>query len=578
MLKKILKMLISLLKFTLTQVTQGIMTTIIILLIIVGGGFYLLNENKGEEKVVKDNSYLELNFSNGMVEKNQASIFDFKDSLRLYPVLEGIKKAKIDKKIKGIYIDIDEVALSSNQIEEIGGALEDFKTSGKKVYAFTRALYNQNYSLGLYADNIDMPPIQSAPVTINGYHREFNYFKGLADFIGVKFNVIHIGDYKAFGEQYSRGNMSEQFREDLKRVYDKIYDMRISNISKKRKLNKELVNKEILEGKLTMTTPNNMKELGMIDELDYKSEFLKKNNIKERIDIIDYLTTIKTEKVKEKIAIIYATGDIVGKAKRSRDNINIEDMIKNIRKATEDKSIKGIVMRVNSPGGAALAAEIIHHELSKVEKPIYVSMGGVAASGGYYISAGADKIFATESTITGSIGVVSLIPNISELTKNLKVNVETLEKGKFSGIGSLTTEMTSEEILKIRDSSKGIYDEFKERVSKGRNISLDDLEKIAGGRIWLGEEGINNKLVDEIGGLEDTIDSLANKLKLNKYEVVEISEEKNMIEELIGIKSSYKKVQIKLENLLEAPIKTTLKSTSEYEIRTPLVLMPYDFN
>jgi len=320
-----------------------------------------------------------------------------------------------------------------------------------------------------------------------------------------------------------------------------------------------------------MSNSNEMEKRGFIDELLYQDEFENEYKIKDKISLEDYLSTLHKIKKENKIAIIYASGEIIyNSASKSFDNIDIETIKKEIKIAQEDDSIKGIVLRVNSPGGSALASEIIHHELSKIKKPIYVSMGAVAASGGYYISSGADKIFATKSTITGSIGVVSIIPDISELVKKSKVNIEKVQRGKFANITSLTKPMTDEEYEKIRNSSYEIYTEFKDRVSKGRAIKLDELEKIAGGRIWLGEEGVENKLVDNIGGLNDTIEALASKLELDDYQVVEIAEKKNIYETILG----YKGVYTKVEKFLNSPI----KESTELEIKKPLLLMPYDFN
>jgi protease-4 len=305
--------------------------------------------------------------------------------------------------------------------------------------------------------------------------------------------------------------------------------------------------------------------------LCYQSEFDEKYEVGNKISLEDYLTTIKSIEKTEKIALIYASGDIVYRGTRGNENsIDIEIMKRELKKAEEDKDVKGIVLRVNSPGGSALASEIIHHEISKMTKPVYVSMGGVAASGGYYISSGAKRIFATRSTITGSIGVVSIIPEISGLVEKTMINIERIEKGKYSGMNSLTTKMTQGEIEKIRASSLGVYDEFKDRVSLGRDIPLDKLESIAGGRIWLGEEGVENGLVDEIGGLETTIKTLGRDLKLGDYQVIEIAEKKGMYETVLGYRYIYSKVR----SFVDAPM---IQST-RFKAKTPLLFMPYEFN
>ncbi|MCS5421623.1 MULTISPECIES: signal peptide peptidase SppA [Psychrilyobacter] len=568
--KMILKYIGKIILFFSKQVLQATLVVMIFLIIIAGVITATLTEYK-KEIVIEKNTYLELDFSKGISEKDEGGFFELEKAIKLYQVLEGIKQASKEPNIEGIYMDIDHVDISVNHIEEVGEALDEFKKSGKKVYAFTRNIDNQNYRLGIYATKIVMPPIQSAMIDLSGYYREFNYFKNLADYVGIKFNVIHIGEYKAYGEQYSKGKMSKEFEKDVKRVYDRVYNDRIEEISKRRDIEKLTMNKAILGGELVMTNPIYGKKIGLIDGLSYQSEFDEKYEVGNKISLEDYLTTIKRIEKKEKLALIYASGDIVYKGPRGSENsINVENMKSELKKAEEDKDVKGIVLRVNSPGGSALASEIIHHEISKLSKPVYVSMGGVAASGGYYISAGAKKIFATKSTITGSIGVVSIIPEISGLVKKSMINVERVEKGRYSGMNSLTAEMTPGEIEKIRRSSLGVYDEFKNRVSLGRNIPLDKLESVAGGRIWLGEEGVENGLVDEIGGLETTIKTLGRDLKLKDYQVVEIMEKKGMYETVLGYRDIYSKVR--------SFVRTPMIEAARFRIKTPLLFMPYEFN
>lgn len=568
--KMILKYIGKIILFFSKQVLQATLVVMIFLAIIVGVITATLTEYKKEVKIEK-NTYLELDFSKGIIEKDEGGLFKLGKSIKLYQVLEGIKRASKESNIDGIYMDIDHVNLSVNHIEEVGEALDEFKKSGKKIYAFTRNIDNQNYRLGIYATKIVMPPTQSATINLSGYYREFNYFKNLADYVGIKFNVIHIGDYKAYGEQYSKEKMSKEFRKDIKRIYDRVYNDRIEEISKRRGIEKNAINKAILGGELVLINPIYGEEIGIIDELSYQSEFDEKYGVGDKISLEDYLTTVKSIERKEKIALIYASGDIVySKNRGGKNSIDIESMKNELKKADENEDIKGIVLRVNSPGGSALVSEIIHHEISRLSKPIYVSMGGVAASGGYYISAGAKKIFATKSTITGSIGVVSIIPEISGLVKKSMVNIEKIEKGRYSGINSLTAKMTPGEIQKIRVSSLGVYDEFKNRVSLGRNIPLDKLESIAGGRIWLGEEGIENGLVDEIGGLETTIKTLGRDLKLTDYQVVEIIEKKGVYEIVQGYRDVYGKVK----SFVEAPV----IQAARFRVKIPLLFMPYEFN
>ena len=568
--KRLLKLIGRVLLFVMKEFVRVLILLLVLLMIIVSGFKVVSSYYERTEIKVENNSYLELNFSANLVEKKSDSLLSFENTYNFYDVLKGIESASTDPKIIGIYINLDNMNLSVNHIEEVGEALEKFKKNGKKIYIFARIMNNQNYRLAIYGNEIIMPPISSAMLDLSGYYREFNYYKGLADYVGVKFNVIHIGDYKSYGENYYKSEMSPEYREEVIDIYDEIYDTRVSSIAKKRNLNKKLISELILSGNIMRSTPIYGREIGLVDGLYYQSEMEEKYNIKNKIKLSDYLVTVENKKSQDKIAIIYGEGEIAyGRSKKGQ--IDQQTIIDEFKKAQKDNNIKGIVFRINSPGGSALASEIMHHELSKITKPIYVSMGATAASGGYYISAGADKIFATQSTITGSIGVVSLIPEVSKFIKKIKVDVEKVEKGKFSGINSLTSKMTDGAMEKIRNSSLKVYEEFKERVSEGRNITLDGVEEIAGGRIWLGEEAKKIKLVDEIGGLETTISSLAKDMKLHDYQVIEIRTNRSLMESL----SDYKLLYSDVEAYLKTPLEKTAK---DVEINKPMLLMPYDFN
>ncbi len=569
--KKIFNIILFLFKLILQSIiTIGIF--LLLLVFLINSLFTSLPYRYREEKIiVEDNSFLKLNFAEELNEKVSSSYFGGEASTNFYSTLEGIEAAANDDKIKGIYLLLDNVALNSNHVEEIGESLEKFKKSGKKVYAFTRNLNNKNYSLGIYADVLSMPPTNSAFINISGYYKEFNYFKGLSDYLGVKFNVIHVGDYKSYGEQYSKEEMSKTFKENVKRIYNKTYDYEISNISKKRSLDRKTLEDTILGGYLVYPNIALVKSIGIIDGNEYEEEFKEKYNIENIVHLKNYLTTLKKKDNTKQIAIIYADGEILDFQSSPKNNaVTLHTIKEELKIANENDKVKGVVLRINSPGGSALTSELIHHELSKINKPIYVSMGKSAASGGYYISTGTDKIFATKSTITGSIGVVSIIPNITELLNNSKINVESIEKGKYSGIYSISKKMSEDEFNKIKSSSTEIYNEFKNRVSVGRGISLDDVENIANGQIWMGEEGVENGLVDEIGGLKTTISALANELNLKSYQVIEINKKKSLYDTFLDIEF----IVSNFANFLDFPTKESVPI--KYKI--PLLLLPYDLN
>ncbi len=269
-----------------------------------------------------------------------------------------------------------------------------------------------------------------------------------------------------------------------------------------------------------------MEKFHLIDKLAYEEDIFNTIKKKKLIPIEKYQETKINSP--EKIAIIYGEGSILlSSEKGSIGNSITPDKISNeIDKALENPEIKGIVLRLNSPGGSALASNIIHHKLKEAskQKPIYISVGGVAASGGYYIAVSGNKIFADKESITGSIGVVSLIPNFNGLMKKLDINIETVKKGKYSDLFSLTKDFTEKDEEKIYASSFKVYSEFLDIVAQGRELDRDYVHSIAQGKVWLGEEAKNLKLIDEIGGLELTINTLAKDLKLSNYEVIEIVE------------------------------------------------------
>jgi len=522
----ILRMIIGLLKV--------ILHAFFIVLFFIGitiGGLFLVQNRITEKKEVKikENSYLVMDFEKGIKEKERENIFEIKPGIRLYPSLKAIETATKDKKVKGIIIDLDNVNISTTHIEEIGKKLELFKKSGKKVYAYGRSMNNLNYILASYANEIIMTPSHSTTAMLTGYYREFPYYKGLTDKMGITYNVIHVGDYKAMGENYVREKMSPEYKENITALFDERYKERINLLAKNRKLDSKTLNSLILSGNLAATDAFKLKENKLIDKLENYEKFKAQNKIENLVDFGEYTRGLsKKKKSGDKIGVIYAEGTIYYDSKSERA-ILPKKLIKELDKASKDKSVKGVVLRVDSPGGSALASEIIYQSLKEFKKPLYVSMGSVAASGGYYISSAGEKIFASDSTITGSIGVVSLIPNFEEASKKLDINFEKLEKGKFSGIYSVMDKMDSSEREKIMDSSEKVYGEFKSRILENRkNLNESSLEKIAGGRIWTAKKAKENGLVDEIGGLEVAIEALAKDKGIKEYTVFEYKESKEV--------------------------------------------------
>ena len=499
-----------------------------ILLLIIIGVFnkYSSQKEKNNLKIEKG-SYIVIDLGNKYSEKSEAIPNFLKDrEINFFSLLKKLDSINSNPNVEGIFLKLDNITLDRAQIEELGSKLNILKENNKKILSFALNLNNRNYSLALNSNEIIMPPTMSANVNLTGYYSELAYYKGLADKFGVKFNVIHVGDYKSYGENFTKKEMSNEYRENIKRLHDKIYDNFLNKIIIERKINKELINDRILNGDFVFSEPYQMEKFHLIDKLAYEEDIFNTIKKKKLIPIEKYQETKINSP--EKIAIIYGEGSILlSSEKGSIGNSITPDKISNeIDKALENPEIKGIVLRLNSPGGSALASNIIHHKLKEAskQKPIYISVGGVAASGGYYIAVSGDKIFADKESITGSIGVVSLIPNFNGLMKKLDINIETVKKGKYSDLFSLTKDFTEEDEEKIYASSFKVYSEFLDIVAQGRELDRDYVHSIAQGKVWLGEEAKNLKLIDEIGGLELTINTLAKDLKLSNYEVIEIVE------------------------------------------------------
>lgn len=533
---KLLKLLKKIIVGTVLFIVKEFFSFIIklsLLLIIIGvivGGIvkYSMKEEKSS---IKSGSYVEIDLGKEYLEKIEGlPKFLLDGDMNFYSLLKRLDGVAKDARIEGVLLKIDNCTLDRAQIEELGEKIDSLKVNGKKVIAYGMDINNKNYSLALHAEQIFMPATMSANVNIIGYYNELAYYKGLADKLGIKFNVIHVGDYKSYGENFVKKEMSKEYKENIIRLQDKIYNNFLENVVSRRKIDKKLINERILAGDFVFSEPYQMEKYNLIDGLKYEEDLKEMIGRDKIIPISNYQEIQKISK--NKIAVIYAEGNIVlGEEKGNfGQSITPNKIILELERARKDKNIKGIVLRINSPGGSALASNIINRKIKEVgkEKPVYVSIGGVAASGGYYIAVAGDKIYAEKESLTGSIGVVSLIPNFKELLGKIDINVEVVKKGEYSDLFSLSKEFTEKDEEKIYASSLKVYSEFLDVVAHGRKLDRNYVHSIAQGKVWLGEEGKELGLVDGIGGLETTISSLAKDLDLVDYMSVEIVEEEKI--------------------------------------------------
>lgn len=465
------------------------------------------------------NPFSELNFMG----------FENKKTLGLNEILKGIEDAKSDDHIKGIYLDASSLAAGFASIEEIRNALLDFKKSGKFILAYSEVYSQGAYYLATAADKIYLNP--EGMVDFRGLTSEIMFFKGALDKLEIEAQIIKVGTYKSAVEPFILDKMSEANRLQVSSFLGSMYDHFISEVSESRRISKnELL---AIADSAKIRSPKDALNYKMVDGLKYKDEVLdelktlvkidKKKEIKS-VSIEEY--TPGNEEADEpsgnRIAIIYASGQIIS-GEGNDETIGSERISRAIRKARTDDKVKAIVLRVNSPGGSALASDVIWREtvLAKKVKPVIVSMGDLAASGGYYIACAADSIFAQPNTITGSIGVFGIIPNMQKFFNNkLGITFDGVKTSRFADLGTVSRPLTDTEKMIYQNEVNKTYDSFTRKVAEGRKKSQAYIDSIGQGRVWSGQEALANGLVDKLGNIGDAIKSAARKANIKNYKIV----------------------------------------------------------
>lgn len=516
---------------------------------------------------VKDNSVIELDIKD--VQNDYAGKF-YNDKLSflndtphdgLVDVLKAIEAAKTDDKIKGITITNSTSRLGIAQNKALRDKLEDFKASGKFIVAYSDNFSQSDYYLNSVADTIYMNPI--ADLDFKGLSSEVMFYKDFQEKTGIKMEVIRHGKYKSAVEPFLSNSMSEANREQISELLNSVWTSVADDISKSRNIPVDSLNS--IANNLSARTAEMAKDRKLIDKIGYEDEFhagikhalkVAKDEDYNSVSILDYVqaNSIKDllSDAKDEIAVVYAQGEI-----RSGDGaltiIAEGAMRKALKEARENEDVKAVVLRVNSPGGSALTSELIWREieLTKQVKPVVVSMGNYAASGGYYISCGANRIFAEPGTITGSIGVFGMLPNLSQLSNNLGIHTEKVSTHDNSAGYSLFTPLEDETRAIITESVENIYTTFVNRVAKGRNMSFEQVDSIAQGRVWAGTEAVKNGLVDEIGGLDDAIAYAAKLGKTESYKTVNYPEFEMTFDQFLAGKSGLPFAQSKEDMIKE---------------------------
>ncbi len=464
------------------------------------------------------------------------------NQLGVYDIIKNIEKAGKDENIKGIYLNVSSIQGGLASIEEIRNALLRFKESKKFVIAYSEEYAQTTYYLCSVADKIYLNP--QGAIDFKGFFTELAFFKGMLDKLEIQPEVIRHGKFKSAVEPFIAEKMSNENREQIKTFVDAMWNHTVEKIAESRK--KSAGELQLIAGSLKVQKPEDAVTYGLADQLAYQDEVEKILKDKAGVSSNDKLNLVSLGKykhvpekageyVKERIAIVYASGAI-GSGEGDDENIGSETTAEAIRKARLDNNVKAIVLRVNSPGGSALASEVIWREteLAHKVKPVIVSMGNLAASGGYYISCAADTIVAQPNTITGSIGVFGLLFNFKNLLNNkLGITTDIYKTGSYSDIGMPTHPLSDAERKIIQNSVEDVYSTFLKHVSDGRGMTTADVDSIGQGRVWSGMDAKRLGLVDVLGDFNDAIKIAAKMGKVEKYRITELPVQKDPIEELI---------------------------------------------
>ena len=539
---------------------------------------------------IKENSVLTIDFKSKIVEhenESEASMFDLKDDaeLKYQDILNAIETAKNDDKIKGISIELDDIDAGITQIDDIRKSLEDFKKSNKFVYAYGNNVSQASYYLGSVADQYFLNPVGG--IELKGLSSEVIFLKEFAEKYGININVIRHGNFKAAVEPFLRNEMSPENKEQMTALLNDTWGEISSKIIQSRKL--DATEFKTVVDSLYATIPDLSLKYKLADKLVQKSEYeeIIKNKLNvgkdeklNKVSIRNYaFSQVDTKTNDNKIAVLYASGTIYNGNKYS--DIHSERYIQYIKNLAQDDNIKAVVLRVNSPGGSANASDEILYELQqlKQKKPLIISFGDYAASGGYYISMAGDRIFAQNNTITGSIGVFGVIPDAKNLANRNGIYSDVVSTNANSNMISPFSGLSSGTLAIAQRSVVNTYNRFVHFVSKNRKKTAEEVDAVGSGRVWSGKRAKEIGLVDEIGSLNDAVKYAANKANIAEYEAVSYPAKVDKFEQIMGslrqgnIAESYVKSQISEENyqlfkvFSDQNFKNSIQMTMPYIIR-----------
>lgn len=581
-------------KFMFASMLGFLLAGFLVFLIFIGIIVSAVSVGKKETVVVPEKTVLWLTLDQPIRERSSDNPFahfnfnrpDMSSQLGLNDIVKNIDKAATDAKVKGIYLELSDIPAGQATIEEIRNALLNFRKSGKFIVAYAEVFTQKSYYIASVADKIYLNP--AGAMEFKGMVGQVMFFKGLLDKLDVEAQVIRHGKFKSAIEPFTLDKMSEPNKIQTLTFISGMWKHMLEEISASRKISVEDLNTIANEYKIQ--SPQDAVSQKMVDKLLYKDQVL--DELRTRVDVktnkeIRFMKIGKYAKTPEaatkssgnNIAVIYATGDIVS-GTGSEDVIGSETISKAIRKARLDDKIKAVVLRVNSPGGSALASDVIWREmlLTKKVKPVVVSMGDVAASGGYYISCAADKIFAYPNTITGSIGVFGIIPNLKQMFNNkLGITFDEVKTNPYADYIPVTRPMNDAEKKILTKDIEQIYSTFTTHVSEGRKMTVAQVDSIGQGRVWSGVDAKRIGLIDAFGGLNDAIAEAARLAKLKDYNTLELPEQKDTFQQLMETISG-NDTKIWASNSLGAAYPYFKYLSRMSRMQGVQALMPYDFD
>lgn len=565
-------------------ILAGIVFTILGIISMVG-----MVASSDTETVVKENSIFVLNLEGTLSERVQENPFqkllgEENQAYGLDDILSSIRKAKDNENIKGIYLQPTSLSTSFASLEEIRHALVDFKGSGKFIIAYADQYTQSMYYLASVADKVIVNP--QGTISWHGLASQPVFFKDLLNKLGIEMQIFKVGTYKSAVEPYIATEMSEANREQVTAFLTSIWGRLLEDVSASRNIPKETLN-NYADQMMDLKQAEEYLTCGLADTLLYKDgvlNYLKELSGREADESLRTLSLNDMKNVKRNtpldksgniIAVYYAFGGI-DDGTSPEEGINSEKVITDLRKLREDETIKAVVLRVNSPGGSAYGSEQIWHEvvLLKAKKPVIVSMGDYAASGGYYISCAADTIVADPTTLTGSIGIFGMFPNMQGLlTDKIGLHFDMVKTNRFSDMGDMTRPFNADEREAMQNYINNGYKLFVKRCADGRGMSTEAIEKIAEGRVWTGEAAKELGLVDELGGLDRALEIAAQKVGIEAYSVVNYPAKESFFSTLLDEgKNDY--IETKMSESLEeyfhyVKFIQNLKDTDRIQARMP---------